>query len=281
MNLKDLLMHGKEYLKENNIDEWNFIAKILVEHVLHVDRNTLAIHSEDEIDNNKFKEYNKLLKKIADGIPVQYITNNQEFMKLNFYVDENVLIPQPDTEIVVQEVIDSFKDKECKILDLCTGSGAIGISLAKYISNSSIFASDISSRAIQIAKLNAEKNLVHKKITFIESNMFKQISENNFDIIVSNPPYIETSLIDTLDKQVKNEPILALDGGKDGLNFYRIIAKEAYKFLKSNGKIFVEIGYNQRESVINIFNETKLYKDIYCKKDFGGNNRLIVATIRR
>ena len=220
----------------------------------------------------------RYIDKIINGKPIQYITNEQEFMKLKFYVDENVLIPQPDTEILVEKVINDIKDKEVKILDLCTGSGVIAISLAKYINTSKIFATDISNKAIQIAKLNAEKNLVHKKIEFILSDMFKNINEDKYDVIVSNPPYIKTEVIKTLDKQVKHEPILALDGGIDGLNFYKIIAENAYKFLNNRGKIYLEIGYDQKDQVIELLKNTLKYKDIICIKDLNLNDRVVIAS---
>ena len=213
------------------------------------------------------------------GIPIQYITNIQEFMKLDFYVDENVLIPQPDTEILVEEVIKYYKDTTCKVLDLCTGSGAIGISIAKYIEDSNVMATDISNKALQIAKLNAEKNLVHKKMEFVESDLFENIVQNKFNVIVSNPPYIRTSEINKLDMQVQNEPHIALDGGNDGLFFYRIIAKNAYKFLEESGRLFLEIGYDQKDDVIQLLQSTNMYKNIYSKKDLGGNDRIIVAEL--
>lgn len=220
----------------------------------------------------------RCIDKIINGKPIQYITNEQEFMKLKFYVDENVLIPQPDTEIIVEKIIDEFKDKEVKILDLCTGSGAIAISLAKYIKRSKIFATDISNKAIQIAKLNAEKNLVHKKIDFILSDMFKNIEKDTFDIIVSNPPYIKTKDIANLEKSVQNEPNIALDGGEDGLKFYKIIAENAYKFLNNNGKLYLEIGFDQKKDVINLLEKNNKYKEITCIKDLACNDRLVIAS---
>lgn len=220
----------------------------------------------------------RCIDKIINGKPIQYITNEQEFMKLKFYVDENVLIPQPDTEIIVEKIIDEFKDKEVKIFDLCTGSGAIAISLAKYIKRSKIFATDISNKAIQIAKLNAEKNLVHKKIDFILSDMFKNIEKDTFDIIVSNPPYIKTKDIANLEKSVQNEPNIALDGGEDGLKFYKIIAENAYKFLNNNGKLYLEIGFDQKKDVINLLEKNNKYKEIACIKDLACNDRLVIAS---
>ena len=218
------------------------------------------------------------IDKIINGKPIQYITNEQEFMKLKFYVDENVLIPQPDTEILAEKIIDEYSDKEVKIWDLCTRSGAIAISLAKYIKKSNIIATDISNKDIQIAKLNAEKNLVHKKIKFILSDMFKNIENDTFDLIVSNPPYIKTDVINNLEKSVQNEPNIALDGGEDGLKFYKIIAENAYKFLNNNGKLYLEIGFDQKENVINLLQKTYKYNEITCIKDLAGNDRLIIAS---
>ena len=225
-------------------------------------------------------KYKKLLDQIVKGVPIQYIIKEQEFMKLDFYVDENVLIPQPDTEILVEEVIKKYMNKSCEILDLCTGSGAIAVSLAKYIEKSSITASDLSKNAIEIAKLNAKNNNVDKKITFIESNMFEKIKYNKFDVIVSNPPYIESDEIAKLSLQVKSEPYMALDGGMDGLDFYRIIIDNSYKYIKDCGNLFLEIGYNQKDKVFNLLKESNHYEDYYCIKDLSENDRAIVATVR-
>ena len=278
MNLKEILKYGKEELIKNNIEDASVIAKELAEHIFKI---TMIANNDMEFSKDQTDNYINSIKKISTGIPIQYITNNQEFMNLNFYVDENVLIPQPDTETLVEEVINEYKEKKCEILDLCTGSGAIAISLAKYINESNIVASDISMKALQIAKLNAEKNLVRKKIEFIESDMFNKIYKDDFDIIVSNPPYIKTKVIEELDKQVKNEPYIALDGGADGLKFYKIIIENAYKYIKNEGKVFLEIGYDQKNELINLFKKNNHYENIYSKKDLGGNDRIIVATVRR
>ena len=281
MNLKEILKYGKEELIKNNIEDASIIAKELAEHIFKITRAQMIANNDMEFSKDQTDNYINSIKKISTGIPIQYITNNQEFMNLNFYVDENVLIPQPDTETLVEEVINEYKEKKCEILDLCAGSGAIAISLAKYINESNIVASDISMKALQIAKLNAEKNLVRKKIEFIESDMFNKIYKDDFDIIVSNPPYIKTKVIGELDKQVKNEPYIALDGGADGLKFYKIIIENAYKYIKNEGKVFLEIGYDQKNELINLFKENNHYENIYSKKDLGGNDRIIVATVRR
>lgn len=281
MNLKEILKYGKEELIKNNIEDASIIAKELAEHIFKITRAQMIANNDMEFSKDQTDNYINSIKKISTGIPIQYITNNQEFMNLNFYVDENVLIPQPDTETLVEEVINEYKEKKCEILDLCTGSGAIAISLAKYINESNIVASDISMKALQIAKLNAEKNLVRKKIEFIESDMFNKIYKDDFDIVVSNPPYIKTKVIGELDKQVKNEPYIALDGGADGLKFYKIIIENAYKYIKNEGKVFLEIGYDQKNELINLFKKNNHYENIYSKKDLGGNDRIIVATVRR
>lgn len=281
MNLKEILKYGKEELIKNNIEDASIIAKKLAEYIFKITRAQMIANNDMEFSKDQTDNYINSIKKISTGIPIQYITNNQEFMNLNFYVDENVLIPQPDTETLVEEVINEYKEKKCDILDLCTGSGAIAISLAKYINESNIVASDISMKALQIAKLNAEKNLVRKKIEFIESDIFDKVYKDDFDIIVSNPPYIKTKVIEELDKQVKNEPYIALDGGADGLKFYKIIIENAYKYIKNEGKVFLEIGYDQKNELINLFKENNHYENIYSKKDLGGNDRIIVATVRR
>lgn len=280
MNLKEILKYGKEELIKNNIEDASIIAKELAEYIFKITRAQLIANNDMEFSKDQTDNYINSIKKISTGIPIQYITNNQEFMNLNFYVDENVLIPQPDTETLVEEVINEYKEKKCEILDLCTGSGAIAISLAKYINESNIVASDISMKALQIAKLNAEKNLVRKKIEFIESDMFNKIYKDDFDIIVSNPPYIKTKVIEKLDRQVKNEPYIALDGGADGLKFYKIIIENAYKYIKRR-KSFFGNGYDQKNELINLFKENNHYENIYSKKDLGGNDRIIVATVRR
>lgn len=276
MNIKDLLIFGTKYLKDSNIDEANLKCKILLASILKVSKEYLIIHDLEELAENIVTEFKNKIEEIKSGKPLQYITNKQEFMGLNFYVNENVLIPQPDTEILVEEVINKIKQNvSSTVLDLCTGSGAIAISIAKNINGLTAFASDISDKALEVAKKNAKDNNV--QVNFILSDMLENIN-SKFDCIVSNPPYIEDSIIKTLPKEVQNEPYIALSGGEDGLKFYRIIAENAKKFLNDNGFVAVEIGYNQKDKVIQIF-ENEGYKNIYSKKDFGGNDRIVIANI--
>ncbi len=238
------------------------------------------IYDNKEVENIDRDRYIKNVKRLILGEPLQYITGIQEFMKLNFLVTKDVLIPRPDTEILVEEVIRKAENiSNPVILDLCTGSGAIAVSLAKYIKNVHICAVDISSKALEIAKKNAELNGVKNNIEFIESNLFDKIKERKFDIIVSNPPYIETETIKTLSKDVQSEPKIALDGGKDGLDFYRKIADSGSKYLNRQGYICLEIGYNQRIAVRQILENKKRYVNINCIKDLCGNDRVITAQI--
>ena len=277
MTIKQILENAARKLKENQIEEPTFHARMLLANRLKKQKEYLMIYEGEEVSKEIKEKYQKDVLELIQGKPVQYITNHQEFMKMDFYVDENVLIPRADTEILVEEVIKiskQIKKEDQTILDLCTGSGAIAISLANYIPNAKVYASDISEEALKIAKKNSEKNKV--RIEWVLSDLFQNIHQK-FDIIVSNPPYIQTKVIKTLEKNVQKEPILALDGGKDGLEFYKKIIQEADSYLKENGYLCFEIGYDQRESVIHLLKQKQKYKEIYGKKDLSGNDRIIVA----
>ena len=271
MKIKEIQKIANDELK--NIKEANLKIRILFSKVLNIPKEFLLAHSEDEISDNKKEEILEGIKKLNDNIPIQYIVNEQEFMGLKFFVDENVLIPQPDTEILVEQIINNYKERKIKILDLCTGSGCIAISLKHYLPQSEIFASDISEKALNIAQNNAKQN--NTEINFIKSDLFQNL-QDKFDIIVSNPPYIKTDIIKTLDEEVQNEPIIALDGGNDGLDFYEKILKEAYNYLKDEGKLYLEIGYDQKEDLINLYKNDKRYKNIECIKDLANNDRVII-----
>lgn len=275
MIIDEALFMGIRELNNYNIEESNLKAKLLISNALNVTKEYILIHGNEEFPVDKLNEYLEKIERVAKGEPIQYVMNLQEFFGLNFYVDENVLIPQPDTEILIEEVIKIIRkeNRDLKILDLCTGSGAIGVCLAKE-NNTSVTASDISAKALEVAKRNCTMNNV--KMNLVQSDLFEKITDGEFDIIVSNPPYIETKVIDTLSREVKAEPRIALDGGEDGLDFYKKIAKDSNRFLSTNGYLIVEIGYNQKDSVIKIFEENG-YTNIYAIKDLGKNDRVIVA----
>lgn len=270
----EVLKLGENVLKKENIQDSHIKASILLQYVLKQTKQELIINSEEIVEPSKVNEYNNYLQEIIKGTPIQYITKYQQFMALDFYVDENVLIPQPDTEVLVEEGIKIIKEQNMEVLDLCTGSGAIAISIAHYCQNSTVTATDISQEALEVARKNANLNNVN--IEFIESNLFDKLTERSFDIILSNPPYIETDIIKTLEKDVQAEPHLALDGGKDGLEFYKKILNEAYEYLKTNGYLMLEIGYNQGNAVINLAHKNLKLITKQPIKDLAGNDRVVI-----
>ena len=280
MKVLELIEYGKKLLNENNIEDSNIKSKRLAKFILNMNDQDIISKADTEIDEDAKTRFYLAIIEIISGMPVQYITNSQDFYNSSFYVDENVLIPQPDTEILVEEIIkilnESYSDGS-KILDICTGSGCIGISVGKNVQNVKISMLDISDKALEITKKNANKILGNlSNIKFIESDMFEEVEEE-FDIIVSNPPYIAKDEWETLSKDVQHEPFLALYGGKDGLDFYKILINESHKYLSDNGYLCMEIGYKQKEDVIKLLKENENYYNIYSKKDLSGNDRIVIA----
>ena len=281
MTISELIKKGMIELKNGNIEEPKLKARLLMQYVLNKSRQYVIVNDREELDNIKEKQYLEEIKILKKGVPIEHITHQKEFMKLSFFVDKNVLIPRQDTEILVEEVINIAKKNNAKkILDLCTGSGAIAVSLAKYLPQAEITAIDISNEALKIAKKNAISNNVENQITFISSDMFTNLNEEKFDIIVSNPPYIKTNVIKNLDIQVQNEPYIALDGGKDGLDFYKKIINEPYQYLKYNGYLCLEIGFDQKIDVIELIENTESFTGTYSKKDLFDNDRIIVTRLK-
>lgn len=280
MTIKQALIKGVTVLKLEKISTPKLKARLLLQYVLKKPRQYLIVYDNQQLTDKEEQEYLKYVELLTQGEPIEHITHQKEFMKLNFYVDENVLIPRQDTEVLVEEVIKIAKKiKAKKILDLCTGSGAIAISLAKYLENIQLTAVDISRKALDIAMANAKNNHVQDKITFVESNLFQDLRQEKYDLIVSNPPYIRRKKLETLDKEVRKEPRLALDGGEDGLDFYRNIMDKGYEYLKYGGYICLEIGYDQKEEVMQIIEGKKHYIGTYCKKDLYDNDRVVVTRL--
>ena len=280
MTIKQALIKGVTVLKLEKISTPKLKARLLLQYVLKKPRQYLIVYDNQKLTDKEEQDYLKYIELLTQGEPIEHITHQKEFMKLNFYVDENVLIPRQDTEVLVEEVMNIAKKiRAKKILDLCTGSGAIAVSLAKYLENVQLTALDISGKALDIAIANAKNNHVQDKITFVESNLFEELGQERYDIIVSNPPYIRRGEIDTLDKEVRREPRLALDGGEDGLDFYRNIIDKGYEYLKYGGYICLEIGYDQKEAVMQIIKDKKQYIGIYCKKDLYDHDRVIVTKV--
>lgn len=278
MTIKQAITKGMIMLKSNNVESPKLKARLLLQYVLDKPRQYIIVYDNKEIDKQQQWQYFVNIEKLTKGVPLQHITHRQEFMKMDFFVDENVLIPRPDTEILVEEVIKiAQKYNSPRILDLCTGSGAIAISLKKFVPNADITAVDISEKALEIAKRNADK--LEAKINFVKSDLFDKLDNKKFDIIVSNPPYIRKDEIKKLSEEVQKEPKIALDGGEDGLDFYRIITEQAINYLKTGSFLCFEIGYNQKNDVIKIIEDEQNYKNTYCKKDLYGNNRIIITQV--
>ena len=280
MNIREAIKTGMNMLKEKNIEDATLKSKMIMENVLGQNRQYIIANDLKQLDCKQEKEYFLKIKKILENNPIEYITNKKEFMNLELYVNQDVLIPRQDTEILVEEVINilqNIKAENIQILDMCTGSGAIAIALAKNVEKCIVDAADISSGALEVVRKNVIKNQVEDKINIINSDLFSKVPNKKYNLIVSNPPYIERNVIENLDKQVQKEPIIALDGGEDGLDFYKKIINEASSYLESNGYLCFEIGYNQKNEVQNLLSNSGKYQNIYCKKDLCGNDRVVIA----
>ena len=274
-SLKGLLTDGAKMLTQAGIDEAELDARYILEYITGLNSAQYFIHSEDIIEKNKAEEFFRLIERRSKRIPLSYVIGTRDFFGLTFKVDENVLIPEQETELLVEEVIKHSEGKS--VLDMCTGSGCIAISIALFGKPSKVAASDISEKALKVARENA-KSLKAGEISFIQGDMFENVTDK-FDIIVSNPPYIETKVIDELMPEVRDYiPRLALDGDIDGLKFYRIISKEAVKKLNKNGRIFYEIGYNQSRAVASILLENG-FTDVKIMKDYSGLDRIVMAKL--
>ncbi len=278
MNIENALKEAIEILQKNSVASPILDARILIQHVTSLSREDVIFKAlQINLSENQQKKYFDLIDQRAKKIPLTHLTNNREFFANNFYVDENVLDPRPDSEALVEMVIEKFnKFSTLNICEIGCGSGCLIISLLRHFENCLGLALDISNKALVIAQKNADTNQILNRINFIQSDLFKNLQNDQiFDIIISNPPYIPTNDIENLQDEVRlYEPRIALDGGLDGLDFYRKIAEQSQKFLKNNGDIFLEIGYNQHQDVKNIF-ENNNFKYIDFKKDLSGIIRIL------
>ena len=273
----DALKRGIALLKQCNIPEAVTDAMVLLSHVLGCERLYLTIHRDDAIDSCKEAEYMDYINRRCNSEPVSYITGHKEFMSLDFKVEKGVLIPRPDTEILVETVMDKLKEiPNPVIVDMCTGSGAIAVSLAKYIQGSHVTALDVSDVALQLAKENAVSNGVN--ITVEEYDVLTPYNALA-DAVVSNPPYIPTEVIKGLDSDVAEyEPHLALDGGEDGLVFYRAIVQNIDSALKKGGLLAFEVGHDQAHDVAKIMQDG--FYGIDIAKDLAGIDRVVYGFLR-
>ena len=302
MKLKDILEEGKSLLSKSKIEDAEYDATEILLNLLDMDMARFLFECEDDLEkkydtssiSNLVNEFDELINARANHYPLQYILGETYFLGLRFNVDRDVLIPRADTETLVEKVMADNQDKNISILDMCTGSGCIAVSLSALGNYKLVVGTDISDEALEIAAKNADELIIdsdmvdemNKHIYFLKSDMFKNLKKLNeklgistFDIITVNPPYIRTDDIKKLQVEVRDyEPRLALDGDKDGLKYYKEIAKEAKDYLNKAGKIYLEIGYDQANDVKKLF-ENKGYTHIETVKDLGGNDRVIIFTI--
>lgn len=259
-------------LENAAIEDANTDVRLLFEYLLNKKRNDLLMCANDEISAEDMEIIKMAISKREMHIPLQHITGYQNFMGLEFLVNDKVLVPRFDTECLVEEAIKDGSDGE-KVLDMCTGSGCIIISYMHYKNNIEGYAADISDDALLVAKNNA--NRLNCDVTFVKSDLFENVDVKSFDMILSNPPYIKTKVIDTLMSEVKeHDPYIALDGGEDGLEFYRKIITDSFDYLNNGGRLIVEIGHDQGEEVYNLFKENN-YRDVEVIKDLAGNDRVV------
>lgn len=273
MTYRDVYEEGTAKLKEAGITEAKLDARLLLEYVCHTNRNDLLAHGDREVTRQEYESYAGRIEKRARHIPLQYLTGVQEFMGLSFAVNEHVLIPRQDTEILVEEVMKYLHDG-MHILDMCTGSGCILLSLLHYSNDCVGVGADISAQALETACQNREALRLTAEL--VQSDLFEKI-EGKFDVIVSNPPYIRTDVLDTLMKEVREyEPLIALDGKEDGLFFYRKIIRSAGSYLYRGGQLFLEIGYDQGRQVSDLLAEAG-YREIEVIQDYAGLDRVVHA----
>ena len=271
MNYTEAFLLGMQKLKEAQLEEAQLDARLLLEEICGTDHNTLLCHGDREVSEKEEEQYRKTIEQRAQHVPLQHILGYQDFMGLRFHVNEHVLIPRQDTEILVEEAMRYLHDG-MRILDLCTGSGCILLSLLHYSNDCEGVGVDISQEALQVAAQNAE--LLGIKAEFLKSDLYEKVT-GKFDLLVSNPPYIERKVIPTLMEEVREyDPYIALDGGEDGLDFYRRIIGGAQDYLKRGGQILMEIGSGQAQAVSELLREAG-FKEIDVCRDFAGLDRVV------
>ncbi len=286
--ISSLLEKGIELLGKGDYFNPLLDAQILLMHLLDVDKIYLYTHNDEIVKEKVVEEFLELIDLRKKRYPLQYIIGKQEFMGLDFKVKEGVLVPRPDTEVLVEKIIDIvnsgyFKDKEnINIVDIGTGSGAITLSLAHFLKNAFVYSVDISDIALSVAKENAKLHDLENQVKFLNGSLFEPLNDENLegkvDILVSNPPYIPTKIIEELQTEVSTyEPKLALDGGADGLDFYRDIINKSNSFMSKISIIAFEIGHDQAGALKNLLEKNGNFENITIVTDFSGLDRVIIG----
>ncbi|OLS01813.1 peptide chain release factor N(5)-glutamine methyltransferase [Tissierella creatinophila] len=281
MEIRQLLEIGNKKLTGVEFVDPIKESIFILSKVLDVDKSFVYINFDKWVNEKQTEKFLEIIDRRALGEPISYIFNTKEFMGIDFFVEKGVLIPRWETEILVEYIIDyiekNFKDEDINLLDIGIGSGAISLSIAKNCKNVEVLGIDISNRAISVSNKNLDR-LALDNVSFRKSNLFESIkSDERFSIIVSNPPYIKTEVIKDLQRDVKEfEPSLALDGGMDGLLFYRKISKDSKNYLLDKGMLIYEIGFDQGKSVKKIMSDEG-FKDVKVIKDLQGLDRIVLG----
>ena len=296
--IKELISIGTKQLRDAGVADAEIDAKELYCYMRGMDRTALMLRWQEVMQDNQCEAYFNLIERRASRVPLQHITGRQEFMGLPFEVNDKVLIPRQDTETMVEDALELMEKGTLRgqeytdglkrggdILDLCCGSGAIGISIAKLAKGAHVTCSDLSKDALEVADRNARLNDC-KSVKFTESDMFAafcgRLGKKKFNLIISNPPYIPPSVIEGLEPEVRDhEPMMALDGGADGLDFYRIIAQHAPEHLKKGGVLMLEIGFDQKDAVKGLLQETGRFEKIIGLTDLTGKDRIVCAVLSK
>ena len=278
MNIENILHLANSKLKDSLVNYSDSDSEILLSKVLKENRKYILLNPKKKLKNDNIKFFNYLIDKRKKGEPIAYLTNIKEFWKYSFYIDNNVLIPRPDTEHLVEEVLKIYKkDSKLNILDIGTGSGCILLSILKERKNFYGTGIDISKKALNVAKINAKVHQLSNRIKFFYSDIDKFLL-GKYDIIISNPPYIENYRLKYLDRGITAyEPRIALDGGNDGYSKVKKVIYRASSLLKNNGKLILEIGFNQKKVVLNILKKNSFFVN-KVQKDYGMNDRCIICT---
>lgn len=281
MKIQEALQKSSLELKRSGIENPGLDARYLLEWILECDHSYVLLHPEQELSAGQEHRYNEAIEKRAQHFPVQYIIGEQEFMGYTFYVDENVLIPRQDTEILVEEALKRMNERPSEegqkitVLDLCCGSGCIGISVKKQRPDAEVTLTDLSEAALRIAEKNAD--VLQADVKLCQGDLFEGVLGKKYRLLLSNPPYIPSRVVDTLMPEVReHEPRLALDGAEDGLVFYRRIAQEAPQFLEDEGYVLFEIGFDQAEDVRKILVDAG-FEQIQVRQDYAGLDRVVIG----
>lgn len=284
MNIKKVLINAVDYLKKHNIPNSRLEAEVLLAHVLHIERIQLYVKYDLPLKKNELEKYRELIVKRAKRTPTAYLTGVKEFMSLDFTVNNKVLIPRPETEILVEKVIEYCQEQEMdspNIVDIGTGSGVIAVSLGYNIKNARVFGIDISSEALKIARRNISKFDLGDRVKVTRGNLLQpliKLDKDNVDIVISNPPYISSQKMKELMPEVQREPELALAAGADGLKFYREIIPQSARVLKAGGILALEIGYAQGDAVKKLFDSS--WQNVRVEKDYSDHDRMVFANLK-